>query len=104
MDRTTWRQSLRGAGFRNLALPTPVDRIKDQLSYNLIDNIDLNSPGIVTQLDLFLRKNKNIKKMSLRNVSSICSEHKHVTSILVGLWALDFLESSPNIYNKNKIK
>lgn len=76
--------------------------MKDQLSYNLIDNIVLNSPGIVAQLDLFLRKNKNIKKMSLRDVSSICPEQKDVTSILVGLWALDFLKSSPNIYNKIK--
>lgn len=28
--------------------------------------------------------------MSLRDVSSICPEQKDVTSILVGLWALDF--------------
>ncbi|EPU4319123.1 hypothetical protein ACVW6E_001046 [Escherichia coli] len=71
--------------------PESVDRMKDHLSHNIIDDIDLNSPGVVTKLDLLLRKNKNIKNMSLRDVSSICPEQKDVTSILVGLWALDFL-------------
>ena len=69
--------------------PESVDRMKDHLSHNIIVDIDLNSPGVVTKLDLLLRKNN--KNMSLRDVSSICPEQKDVTSILVGLWALDFL-------------
>ncbi|MEL8265612.1 hypothetical protein J4V80_17115, partial [Escherichia coli] len=38
--------------------PESVDRMKDHLSHNIIVDIDLNSPGVVTKLDLLLRKNK----------------------------------------------
>ena len=46
--------------------PESVDRMKDHLSHNIIVDIDLNSPGVVTKLDLLLRKNK-ISKMGKNN-------------------------------------
>lgn len=33
--------------------PESVDRMKDHLSHNIIVDIDLNSPGVVTKLDLW---------------------------------------------------
>lgn len=44
--------------------PESVDRMKDHLSHNIIVDIDLNSPGVVTKLDLLLRKIKYQKHVS----------------------------------------
>lgn len=44
--------------------PESVDRMKDHLSHNIIVDIVLNSPGVVTKLDLLLRKIKYQKHVS----------------------------------------
>lgn len=44
--------------------PESVDRMKDHLSHNIIVDMNLNSPGVVTKLDLLLRKIKYQKHVS----------------------------------------
>ena len=67
--------------------PESVDRMKDHLSHNIIVDIDLNSPGVVTKLDLLLRKNK-ISKTCLCGMFPVSALNRKTSPVYLSGYGL----------------